>query len=343
MKSFASDNNSGAHPAVLHALTAADAGSAKAYGEDETTRRAEQLFREHFGPQARTFFVTTGTAANVTGLRSVCETWQSVICSEHAHITTDECGAPEAVGGFKSVTLPSNDGRISPDQAVPQLAAHGFVHRNQPRVISLTQCTELGTLYRADEIRAWCDFAHKNDMLVHIDGARIANACAALGCSFREMTTDLGVDLLSFGGTKNGLVMGEAVVLLNPDIGPGMPFFRKQFMQLVSKMRFVSAQFLPYLEDGIWLENARHANAMAKRLAKKAAAVEGVEILGEVETNAVFAKVPEHAINQLLDEYYFYIWDETERSLRWMLSWNTTEAEVDQFAASIKAAVQSKG
>ncbi|GAB7023320.1 threonine aldolase family protein [Salidesulfovibrio brasiliensis] len=340
MKSFASDNNSGAHPAVLQALTDANDGFAKAYGEDPVTARAEALFREHFGPQARTFFVTTGTAANITGLRCVCQPWQSVLCSEHAHITMDECGAPEAIGGFKLVQLPSEDGRITPGQIEPHLASLGFVHRNQPHVISLTQCTEFGTLYTPGEIRRMCDFAHKNGMLVHMDGARIANACAAQDCTFKEMTTDLGVDLLSFGGTKNGLVMGEAVVLLNPEIGEAIPFFRKQFMQLVSKMRFIAAQFIPYLGDGIWRENANHANAMAERLAQKAGAVNGVEIIGEVETNAVFSRLPEKALETLMDEYYFYIWDETERSLRWMLSWNTTEAMVDEFADAIRVAVE---
>lgn len=340
MKSFASDNNSGAHPAILEALTKANEGFAKAYGEDPLTAQAEALFRDHFGEQARTFFVTTGTAANITGLRSVCEPWQSVLCSEHAHITMDECGAPEAMGGFKLVQLASEDGRITPEQIEPHLAALGFVHRNQPHVISLTQCTELGTLYTPGEIRNICDFAHKNGLLVHMDGARIANACAAQDCTFKEMTTDLGVDLLSFGGTKNGLVMGEAVVLLTPEIGQAIPFFRKQYMQLVSKMRFVAAQFIPYLEGSLWRDNARNANAMAMRLAQKAGAIDGVEILGKVETNAVFAKVPEHALEKLLEEYYFYVWDETERSLRWMLSWNTTEAMVDEFADAIRAAVE---
>lgn len=341
LKSFASDNNSGAHPTIMDAVVAANHGHVKSYGEDEISIHADSVFEEFFGSQARIHYVTTGTAANVLGIRAVTHTYNSVICAEQAHINNDECGAPEAFGGIKLVPIPSEDGKLTPGMIAPYLGHIGFVHASQPKVISITQPTELGKLYTLKEIEDLVEFAHDRDLLVHLDGARIANACAALDCSFFDMTTALDVDFISFGGTKNGCLMSEAIVFLNPDIGEGFPYLRKQAMQLVSKMRFVSAQLEAYLKDDLWLKNARHANAMAKRLADKAGAIEGVTIKGTVDCNALFATMPPEATEILLKKYYYYIWDEHDHTVRWMTSWATTEEMVDEFVEDIAKAVKA--
>ncbi|WP_243547370.1 threonine aldolase family protein [Pseudodesulfovibrio tunisiensis] len=341
MRSFASDNNSGAHPAVMQALVDANPGDMKAYGDDEISIHTDEVLKEYFGSQARIHYVTTGTAANVLGLRAVTHTYNSVICSDVAHINTDECGAPEAFGGIKLVPVPTENGKLTPRAIAPYLGHIGFVHASQPKVISITQPTEVGTLYSLKEIEDICQFAHDRDLLVHMDGARIANACAALDCSFFDMTTALDVDLLSFGGTKNGCIMSEAVLFLNPDIGSGFPYLRKQAMQLVSKMRFVSAQLQAYLKDDLWLKNASNANAMARRLAEKAGQIPGVTIKGSVDCNAVFATMPPAATEILLEKYYFYVWDEHDHTLRWMTSWATTEEMVDEFVEDMRKAVES--
>ncbi len=341
LKSFSSDNNSGAHPAIMEALVQCNRGDVKSYGDDEISIHTDEVFKEFFGSQARIHYVTTGTAANVLGIRAVTHTYNSVICAEQAHINNDECGAPEAFGGIKLVPVPSADGKLTPGAIAPYLGHIGFVHASQPRVISITQPTELGKLYTLREIEDIVEFAHDRDLLVHLDGARIANACAALDCSFFDMTTALDVDLVSFGGTKNGCLMGEAVIFLNPDIGEGFPYLRKQAMQLVSKMRFVSAQLEAYLKDDLWLKNARQANAMARRLADRAGAIDGVEIKGSVDCNAIFAHIPPEATEILLQKYYFYVWDEHNHTVRWMTSWATTEAMVDEFVADIKKAVEA--
>ncbi|MGL1861709.1 MAG: low specificity L-threonine aldolase [Pseudodesulfovibrio sp.] len=341
MKSFASDNNSGAHPLIMEAMVAANEGHVKSYGEDEISIHTDEVLKKFFGSLARIHYVTTGTAANVLGIRAVTHTYNSVICAAQAHINNDECGAPEAFGGIKLVPIPSEDGKLTPGAIAPHLGHIGFVHASQPKVISITQPTELGTLYTLKEIEDIVDFAHDRDLLVHLDGARIANACAALDCSFFDMTTALGVDLVSFGGTKNGCLMGEAVVFLNPEIGEGFPYLRKQAMQLVSKMRFISAQLEAYLKDDLWLTNARHANAMAKRLADKAGAIDGVTIKGAVDCNGIFAHIPPEATEILQNDYYFYVWDEHDHTVRWMTSWATTEDMVDEFVEDIKKAVQA--
>jgi threonine aldolase len=341
MRSFASDNNSGAHQAVMEAIVRANAGHVKSYGDDEISIHTDEIFKKFFGSQARIHYVTTGTAANVLGIRSVTHTYNSVICAAQAHINNDECGAPEAFGGIKLVPIPSEDGKLTPGAIVPYLGHIGFVHASQPKVISITQPTELGKLYSLKEIEDIVEFAHDRDLLVHLDGARIANACAALDCSFFDMTTALDVDLISFGGTKNGCLMGEAVIFLNPDIGEGFPYLRKQAMQLVSKMRFVSAQLESYLTDDLWLKNARQANAMAKRLADKAETIDRVTIKGTVDCNAIFAHIPPEAAEILLEKYYFYIWDEHDHTVRWMTSWATTEEMVDEFVEDIKKAIET--
>jgi len=339
LKSFASDNNSGAHPDIMQAVVDANTGHRQSYGDDDISIRTDEVLKEFFGSRARIHYVTTGTAANVLGLRAVTHTYNSVICAEQAHINNDECGAPEAFGGIKLVPIPSEDGKLTPGMIAPYLGHIGFVHASQPKVISITQPTELGKLYSLKEIEDLVEFAHDRDLLVHLDGARIANACAALDCSFFDMTTALDVDFVSFGGTKNGCLMSEAVVFLNPDIAEGFPYLRKQAMQLVSKMRFVSAQLEAYLKDDLWLKNARHANNMAKRLAEKAGAIDGVEIKGDVDCNGIFAYMPPEVTEKLLKDYYFYVWDEHDHTVRWMTSWATTEEMVDEFVADIEAAV----
>ncbi len=339
MRSFASDNNSEAHPAIMEAVLQENRGQAKPYGEDETSARADKALEREFGTQARTFFVTTGTAANVMALKSVCASYNSVLCAETAHINNDECGSPEAVGGYKLVPIREENGKIRPEDIKPGLLGVGFVHHSQPRVVQITQCTEFGTVYTPEEIRAIADLAHENGLYLHMDGARLANAAAHLGVGLKEMTTDAGVDMLSFGGAKNGLLLGEAVVFLNPDIGHDFKYLRKQGMQLTSKMRFISAQFERYMRDGLWLENAGKANAMAASLAEKASKIQGVAITRPVQSNAVFATIPAHAVERMLKKYYFYVWDEESMELRWMTSFKTTEQEVDEFVASLKESI----
>lgn len=341
MKSFASDNNSGAHPAIMDAVVKANVGHLESYGDDKISIHTDEVFKEFFGSQARIHYVTTGTAANVLGLRTVTQTYNSVLCAAQAHINNDECGAPEAFGGIKLVPIPSEDGKLTPGMIAPYLGHIGFVHASQPKVISITQPTELGKLYTLKEIEDIVEFAHDRDLLVHLDGARIANACAALNCSFFDMTTALDVDFISFGGTKNGCIMSEAVVFLNTDIGEGFQYLRKQAMQLVSKMRFVSAQLEAYLQNDLWLKNAQHANEMAQRLATKAGAIEGVTIKGSVDCNAIFAHLPIEATEILLKDYYFYVWDEHDQTVRWMTSWATTKEMVDEFVEDIAKAIKA--
>lgn len=341
--SFASDNNSGVHPRVMQALAQANAGHCVAYGDDPHTRRAEALFAEAFGPGARVFFVYNGTGANAAALAALVQPWQAVICCASAHINVDECGAPERFTGAKLYAEPGQDGRIGPEAIDRHLHCLGFQHHSQPGAVSLTQATELGTVYTPDEIRAVADRAHAHGLAVHMDGARLANAAAALGCSLREASFDAGVDVLSFGGTKNGLMFGEAVVFADPGRTRAFPYIRKQSMQLHSKMRFVAAQYAALLEDGLWLANAQNANAMARRLAEGAAALPGVEIARPVQTNAVFARIPPAAARALLEHHFFYIWDEPTCEARWVASFDTTPADVDAFLAALARALLAPG
>ncbi|WP_243368170.1 threonine aldolase family protein [Fundidesulfovibrio soli] len=346
MHSFASDNNSGVHPDILGALAAANTGHALAYGDDPWTQAAEASFRRVFGEDCQVFFTFLGTGANVLSLASLTRPYHGVVCAETAHINVDECGAPERNLGCKLFALPHDHGRITPERIQPVLHHLGNQHHNQPKVISITQCTELGTLYSLDEIKALADLAHANGMFLHMDGARLCNAAAALGVGFKEMTVDCGVDALSFGGTKNGLMYGEAVVLfpraLAAGAGEAMRFLRKQSMQLASKMRYVAAQFTTLFETGLWLTNARNANAMAALLAREAAAMPGVEITRPVQANAVFARMPSAAIDAVQKRYFFYVWnpEPAERpEVRWMCSFDTTEADVRGFVDALREAL----
>ena len=337
---FASDNHAGAHPEVLEAIAAANSGHAASYGADPWTARAEELFREHFGPDAHAHLVFNGTGANVAAIDAVTGPQEAVICAETAHMHVDECGAPERLTGTKLLTVATEHGKLGPADIRRWDPKRGDIHHVQPRVVSITQSSELGTVYSLDETRALADAAHELDMLLHADGARIANAAAALGVPLRELTTDAGVDVLSFGATKNGLLFGDAVVFLRPDLGERFAFTRKQLAQLASKMRFAAAQFEALLGPGdLWLRNASHANEMAARLAEAVGSIDGLELAHPVEANAVFARLPRAAIERLLSEldadHPFYVWDDEAGVVRWMCSWDTTAEDVDSFAAAV--------
>ncbi len=336
VRGFASDNYSGVHPEVLEAMTAANGGHQTSYGDDEYTEHLQELFQRHFGPTAAAYPVFNGTGANVVSLQSMTSRWASVVCTSTAHIHVDECGAPEKVGGLKLLPVRSPDGKLTP--ALVDQEARGFddVHRAQPQVVSITQTTELGTAYSVDELAALCEHAHGLGMRVHLDGARISNAAASLGVPLRAFTTDVGVDVLSFGGTKNGLMLGEVVVVLNPAAASGVEYVRKSSMQLASKMRFVSAQFEALLGTDLWLRNATHANAMAQRLEAAVRGIEGVAVQRPVQANAVFAVLPKPVTARLQKRFRFYTWDEATGEVRWMTTFDTTEADVDAFAAAIR-------
>ncbi|WP_059006918.1 threonine aldolase family protein [Streptomyces specialis] len=335
-RGFASDNYAGAHPEILAALALANGGHQTSYGDDDYTAHLQHVFRAHFGPAAEVHPVFNGTGANVVSLQALTDRWGAVVTTTTAHIHTDEGGAPERVGGLKLLTVPAPHGKLTPGLVAREAFGWDDEHRATPQVVSLTQSTELGTLYTPDEIRAISDFAHERGMTVHLDGARIANAAAALDLPLRAFTTDAGVDVVSFGGTKNGLLFGEAVVVLTPGAVRAMRHIRKLSMQLASKMRFVSVQFEALLAGDLWLRGARHANAMARRLADGAREVPGVTVLHPVQANAVFARLPRDAAERLRKRFRFYFWDEAAGDVRWMCSFDTTEDDVDGFLAALR-------
>jgi threonine aldolase len=335
VRGFASDNYAGVHPEVLAALATANEGHQIAYGEDAYTERLQQVMRGHFGERAQTYPVFNGTGANVVALQSLTTRWQAVICAETAHINADEGGAPETMAGLKLLTVPTPDGKLTPELVDRQAWGFGDEHRAQPAVVSITQSTELGTRYTPDEVAALADHAHERGMTLHLDGARIANAAAGLDVPLRAFTTDVGVDVLSFGGTKNGLLAAEAVVVLNPDVVTGVIYLRKTSMQLASKMRFFSAQLVALLEDDLWLRSARHANAMAQRLEAAVRQVPGVQVTQPVQANAVFAIMPPDVTARLQKRFRFYTWDAHTGEVRWMCAFDTTEDDIDTFAAAV--------
>ena len=337
--SFASDNYAGALPDVIEAVAAANGGHAPAYGADEVTERLRDRFREAFGPEAVGLPVFNGTGANVVCLRAVARPYDAVVCAATAHLNVDECGAPERVGGFKLLPVDTRNGKLTPELVAPRLVRFGDEHAAQPRVVSITQSTELGTVYEPAEIQALADQAHAHGMVLHVDGARLANAAAALDCSLRAITTDAGVDVVSFGATKNGALGAEAVVLLRADLGDGVQFMRNQSMQLASKMRFISAQLDALLADERWRGPAAHANAMARRLHDALAGVDGVGFNQLVQANALFAVLPPGVAEELQRDWRFYTWDESTGEVRWMCSWDTTPDDVDAFAAAVRDAV----
>ncbi|HEY9438286.1 MAG TPA: low specificity L-threonine aldolase, partial [Streptomyces sp.] len=335
-RGFASDNYAGAHPEILAALALANGGHQIAYGGDDYTGHLQRVVHSHFGATAEAFPVFNGTGANVVALQAMTDRWGAVICAESAHINVDEGGAPERMGGLKLLTVPTPDGKLTPELIDRQAYGWDDEHRAMPQVVSITQNTELGTVYTPGEIRAICEHAHERGMRVHLDGARIANAAASLDVPMRTFTNTVGVDVLSFGGTKNGAIFGEAVIVLDPDAVRAMKHVRKLSMQLASKMRFVSVQLEALLSRDLWLRNARHANAMAQRLADGVRTVDGVEILYPVQANAVFARLPHEVSERLQKRFRFYFWDETAGDVRWMCSFDTTEDDVDAFVQALK-------
>jgi threonine aldolase len=339
-RSFASDNNSGVHPAVLQAIAAANKGHVVAYGDDPYTEAAVQKFREHFGKNLDVYFVFGGTGANVLGLKAVTEPYHAIICAETAHINVDECGAPEKFTGCKLLAVRTKDGKITVDLVKPLLEGVGFEHHVQPRVISVSQSTEMGTVYTPRELKSLASFAHKHDMLLHVDGARIANAAASLNVELREITRDAGVDVLSFGGAKNGMMYGEAVVFFDQKLSKDFKYIRKQGTHLPSKMRFISAQFAALLAGGLWRKNAEHANRMATVLARELEKIPQIKITQEVQSNGVFAIVPPKYVTLLQKQYFFYVWNEGTSEVRLMTSFDTTEADISAFVSLVKKTVK---
>jgi threonine aldolase len=336
-RGFASDNSATIHPDVLAAIARVNVGHTFGYGHDEYTLSVEARVAHAFAPDASAFFVFNGTGANVVSLRAASRRFEGVICAETAHLNVDECGAPEAIAGLKLLTVPGVDGKLTPELVESRITRVGDEHAVQPHVVSISQCTELGTLYSLEETRALSELAHSHDLLFHVDGARLSNAAAALRAPLAALVR--GVDIVSFGGTKNGLLGAEAVVILNPRLAHDFLYIRKQSMQLASKMRFLAAQFDALLSDDLWLRCAGHANAMASRLVGALAEVPGLTITRPVETNAVFAALPPAVTESLQRDYPFYVWDEAAGEVRWMCSWDTSEDDVDQFAAAVRSAL----
>ena len=338
-RSFASDNNAGVHPDILKAISAANQGHAVGYGDDAYTHAAQALFKKQLGEDIEVFFVFNGTAANCLSLKALTNSYHAVICAEGAHIYVDECGAPEKFTGCKLVPVPAKNGKLTVEAVQSAYHGVGDEHHVQPKVISITQATEVGTVYRPNEIRALAEFAHDHGMFLHVDGARIANAVAAQGLTLKQATRDLGIDVLSFGATKNGALGAEAVVFFNPELAGNFKFYRKQGMQLASKMRFISAQFEALFACDLWLQNARHANRMAQLLKREVSKIPQVKIIYNVEANGLFAQIPRKAIAKLQKRYFFYIWNESQSVVRWMCSWDTTADDVKQFAEFLRRSV----
>lgn len=336
MKMFKSDNNSGIHPKILESIINANNGHDNAYERDRYSIEAKKMIAELFNQDVDVYFVTSGTAANVIGLSSLLKPFQSIICPDTAHINVDECGSLERFSSSKIVTTPNRNGKIVKEDIEPYLQSIGDEHQSQPRVISISQTTELGSLYTVGEIKELADFAHNNNMLLHVDGARISNAVVALDTTLEEMITDTGVDLLSFGGTKNGMMVGEAIVSFNKELSEELKFHRKQGMQLLSKMRFISAQFIAYLSNDLWRENAKNANEMGQYLRKELEEIKGIKVKEGLETNMIFAKMDKDLIGKLEKEFDFHVVDREENEIRLVMSYDMTKKSIDRFIDSIK-------
>jgi len=336
MKSFASDNNSGVHPQIMQAILDANQGHAVGYGEDEWTRRADSVFRRLFGEDVQPYYVFNGTGSNSIALQALTRSYQSIICAATAHIYTDECGAPAKATAAVLKPVPTPDGKLTPELIIGELHGLGVQHHSQPQVIHISQSTEMGTVYTAEEVKAICDFAHADNMYVHMDGSRLASACAHLNIGLRELSRDCGVDVLSLGGTKNGMMMGESVIAFRPEWNESLMYLRKQSAQLYSKMRYLSAQYLAYFQNNLWLENATHANAMAEYLANRIRNLPGVRFTQKVEVNSLFLILPEEVIRKLLESYFFYMWDEDANEIRLVCSWDTTQSDIDAFVECLK-------
>lgn len=334
-RGFGSDNHSGVHPRYLAAITAANIGHEPSYGTDAITLEANAMMKRLFGADAETFFVFNGTAANVLSLSAIAKPFNAVLASSSSHLVNDECGAPERNLGCKIISVPTSDGKLTVPMLTPFLIRRGDQHASQISAISITQPTELGTVYSLDEIRRLSEFAQIHRLSFHMDGARLVNATAALGCTFKELVTDSGVDVLSLGGTKNGLLYGEAVIFLKPGLAPDFKYTRKQLMQLPSKTRFLAAQFLEFLATDLWRENANHANAMARRLFDGLKRFHFVSLTQTCQANAVFACFPKALLGPLRERAFFYVWNEHTFECRLMTSWDTTPDDVDRFIAAV--------
>ena len=341
VRSFASDNNAGVHPEVLDAIARVNEGHTVGYGDDAYTDSAVRKFKNHFGQDIEVFIVFNGTAANCLSLKALTNSYHAVICADFAHIYTDECGAPEKFTGCKLIPIPHKDGKLTLEAVRAAYHGIGDQHHVQPRVVSITQCTEMGTVYKPTEVKAFARFCHQNEMFLHMDGARIANAAASLGQSLRQATRELGVDVLSFGGTKNGLMGAEAVVFFDKKLANNFLYLRKQGMQLASKMRFISAQLEALLTNELWLKSAQHANRRARQLEKAIRDISGIKIVYPVEANGVFAAIPRGAIAKIQKRYFFYVWNEEESVVRWMCSFDTTEDDIKTFAKFVREAVRT--
>jgi threonine aldolase len=335
-RGFASDNNAGVHPDVFSELLAANKGHVLGYGSDIFTEEAKELFKDHFGRETETFFVFTGTAANVLGLSAVTRSWNSVIVASTAHLEQDECGAPEKFLGCKVLTVDAPDGKLNNKLIETHLHGFDFEHHSQPKVISITQSTEMGTVYSTHEIREIADFVHSKGLYLHMDGARISNAAVSLDLPFRSFTTDAGVDILSFGGTKNGMMSGEAICFLRPGLSADFKYIRKQGMQLASKMRFISAQYIAWFRNDLWKTCAEHSNRMAKILAERLRQFSGIQITQKVESNGVFVIIPHEIAERIQEHYFFYLWNEKISEYRLMTSWDTREEDIEGFISLLK-------
>ncbi|MCU4166477.1 low specificity L-threonine aldolase [Marinilabiliaceae bacterium A049] len=339
MRGFASDNNASVHPKVMEALVNANDGHAIGYGGDKITERTQQLFKKVFGKEVETFFVYNGTGANVISIQALTHSFNAVVCAHTAHINVDECGAPEKLSGCKLLPITTNNGKITVEQISQYMHGFGFEHHAQPKLISITQATELGTVYTIDEVRTIADYVHGLGLYLHLDGARLANAAVALDCSLADITFNAGVDVLSFGGTKNGLMFGEAVVFANAQLADNVKYIRKQSTQLHSKMRYTAAQFEALLTNDLWKENASHANIMARKLETGIRQLNNVKLTQPVDSNGIFAIVPKGTIAKLQEEYFFYIWDESRSEVRWMTSFDTQEEDIEGFLEVLKREV----
>ncbi len=336
MKSFASDNNSGVHPQVMQALIDVNKEHVIAYGSDEITEKADAVLKKYFGEEAEIYFAFNGTGANVISLQACLKSFNAVICPETGHINVDECGAPVRFTGCPLLPISTLNGKLTPELIKHKLHGFGDQHHSQPKVIYISQSTELGTLYTLQEIKTICDLAHKYDMYVHVDGARLSNAAAAMNVSLKALTADCGVDIVSFGGTKNGMMMGEAVISFREELSENLRFFRKQSAQLFSKMRYLSAQFIAYFEDDLWLKNACHANNMATLLAKELNQIPQISLTQKVETNALFLTMPLELIQKVREKYFFYIWNEEINEVRLVTSFDTNEEDIYDFIKTVK-------
>ena len=338
-RGFGSDNHSGISPEVLKAIADANVEHALAYGDDEYCAKVEQLFKQHFGNQAVVSFVFNGKGANTMAIDAMVRSHEAVICAETAHVNVDECGAPQRIVGCRLLTVDTPDGKLTPDLVMSRMHGFGFEHHSQPKAITITQSTELGTLYTINEIKELAKLAHEYDMYLHMDGARLANAAVALNCTFKEMTTDAGVDVVSFGGTKNGLMIGESVVFLNPELAKDYKYRRKQGLQLCSKMRFLAVQFEAYFKDELWRRNAEHSNRMAQLLYNKVKDIPPVKVVYPVQVNGVFVQLPRKVWTELQKQYFFYDWDLDKDVVRWMCSFDTTEDDINNFVEALKRLV----